>query len=121
MIIKGRYNVGGVIDLSRVTNHIKERKDRILKYLSIKVLGDVYDSFKVDKGHINGGEIHVITTNGYILIFNSITYRFVTILHARPMQLKRYYLGMNEEIPETINRIGELNSELNRTMNLNSI
>jgi hypothetical protein len=46
--------------------------------------------FIVDKGHKNGAEIHVITENGVIHIYNKNSKKYVTGLIARPGQLTRY-------------------------------
>lgn len=46
--------------------------------------------FVVDKGHKNGAEIHVITENAVICIYNQRSKKFVTALIARPAQLERY-------------------------------
>lgn len=54
--------------------------------------------FKVDKGHKDGPEIHVITENAIINIYNQYSHKFITSLIARPAQLLRY--GAN--IPTTV-------------------
>ena len=46
--------------------------------------------FTVDKGHKNGAEIHVITENGIIHIYNKASKKYITGLIARPGQLTRY-------------------------------
>ena len=46
--------------------------------------------FTVDKGHKNGAEIHVITENAVICIYNQRSKKFITALIARPAQLERY-------------------------------
>ena len=44
----------------------------------------------VNKGHINGPEIHLVTDTGIIVIYNYYTKIHVTDLIARPEQLTRY-------------------------------
>ena len=44
----------------------------------------------VDKGHVNGDEIHVIYNNGVINIYNANTRRHITTLIAREKQITRY-------------------------------
>ena len=44
----------------------------------------------VNKGHINGPEIHLVTDTGIIVIYNYFTKIHVTDLIARPEQLTRY-------------------------------
>ena len=46
--------------------------------------------FERDTGHTEGTEIHILTDNGIILIFNKDTKRFVTFLIARPEKLLKY-------------------------------
>lgn len=45
---------------------------------------------RVDKGHKNGDEYHVLTSNAMIVIYNVKTGKHITTLIARPEQLKRY-------------------------------
>lgn len=79
----------------QVTIHFsEERKTRaaILEELKAPILsvnGKLY-IFVVDKGHKNGEEIHVITENGVINIYNRHTQKYITGLIARPAQLERY-------------------------------
>lgn len=58
------------------------------------------DSFRVDKGHRNGAEIHEITSTGIINIYNERTHKLITKLIARPAQIKRYYT--NTKAPKEI-------------------
>lgn len=119
MIVKDRVNFD--FDLSRVTKHVQKRRGRWDSYLQVKDIGEAYDMFQVDKNHPNGDEIHVITDTGYILIFNQRTKKFITVLHARSNQLKRYYTNLNEQIPSEIFSIGYKNDELNSILGLNKI
>jgi len=119
MIVK--YRIRYKIDMNNQTEHIKERCERLKEYLSVKPLGELYDSFLVDKNHKNGYEVHVITDNGYIIIFNKRTGKCVTVLHARPGQLKRYYNMLGENIPSAIENMCYLNYYLNSQLNLNNI
>ena len=45
----------------------------------------------IDKGHKHGAEIHVITDTALVYIFNAVTGKRVTVLIARPGQLKKYW------------------------------
>ena len=56
--------------------------------------------FIVDKGHKNGTEIHVITENGIINIYNRHSKKYVTGLIARPGQLQRYGVIIPESVLE---------------------
>lgn len=71
-----------------------ERGERakILEELKAPILsvGGKLCIFIVDKGHKNGAEIHVITENGIINIYNRHSKKYVTGLIARPGQLMRY-------------------------------
>lgn len=66
--------------------------------------GEEFKTFKVDRGHRNGAELHTITTTGIIIIRNARTKKVVTKLIARPGQIKRYF----ETITEAVQRIIEL-------------
>ena len=54
------------------TLHIYHRQNRF-SILKLEEL-EIYKSFVVDKGHANGLEIHVLTCNAEILIFNLTTF-----------------------------------------------
>lgn len=56
----------------------------------------------VDTGHAKGQEIHIITDTGVIFVFNKGTKNLVTIMVARPKQIKRYYAPFGEEAPELL-------------------
>lgn len=53
-------------------------------------LGKEIGTFRVDKGHPNGAELHTVTDTGIIIIRNERTHKMVTKLIARPNQIKRY-------------------------------
>ena len=53
--------------------------------------GKEVETFKIDRGHRNGPELHTITTTGIIIIRNARTKKIVTKLIARPAQIKRYF------------------------------
>lgn len=65
-------------------------------------IGEPVASFVVDKGHINGLEIHQITTTGIILIYNMNSHKLVTKLIARPAQIMRYFSEDDKPIPYEI-------------------
>lgn len=54
--------------------------------------------FIVDKGHKDGKEIHVITENGIIHIYNQHSKRYITGLIARPAQLMRYGVSIPDNV-----------------------
>lgn len=74
--------------------------------------GEHFDSIVWDKGHRNGKEIHTITTTGIICIYNFYTRKFITMLIARPQQIKRYYYG--KPFPKGLNEILKLAEEHQR-------
>jgi len=54
----------------------------------------------IDRGHKDGAEIHVITDTALIYIFNAVTWKRITVLVARPGQLRRYW--KDEEVPTNL-------------------
>ena len=84
--------------------HIKERKERVRKYSNLLSYDMLY-CFVVDNNHENGDEIHCINENGLIYIYNYHTKKFVTILHPRPKQLKRYFQALNMKVPKEIKKL----------------
>ena len=83
------------------TMHVKERKERIQRYSKLLSFKMLY-CFRVDKAHINGDEIHCINEHGLIYIYNYNSKKFITILHPRPKQLKRYFNDLNIKLPQDI-------------------
>lgn len=84
------------------TNHILERKSRHDVIMSIGGYGKIVDTFYWDKGHKNGPEIHAVTSNAIIIIYNYYTHKAVTSLIARPGQIERYYVREGKEPPKNI-------------------
>ena len=75
--------------------------DRSFREAIIKSLGgDGKELFRVnvDRGHPNGPEIHVITDNAIIIVYNQWSGRLVTKLIARPSQLLRYRRSVPAEV-----------------------
>lgn len=79
-----------------LTKHIlqKTSRSRILN-MNAKLM----DCFIVDKAHPNGNEIHFIFDDATVLIFNEQSHKFITILFARPGQIRRYYEDLMEVAP----------------------
>lgn len=76
------------------TKHFTERAERIARIKSTIGMGAPYLTRRIDKGHANGAELHTITTSGVIIVQNERTLKVVTVLVARPQQLKR--LGITD-------------------------
>ena len=110
------------------TKHLKdERKKRF--YLALEVNKDKQGKqseidriFLVDKGHKDGPELHCVTKKGVIYILNKEKYEngknsFITILFARPNQVKRLYEACNLELSRDIylSTINNINKNLNNS------
>lgn len=78
-----------------------ERKTKI-KEIGI---GKTLDRFMWDKGHKNGTEIHTITTTGLIIVQNKRTNNLVTVLIARPQQIRRYYEYYNKPVSPAVKAV----------------
>lgn len=53
----------------------------------------------IDRGHVNGAEIHTVTDSGIIKVYNARTHRHITDLIARPNQIKRVYNAAGANAP----------------------
>ena len=73
------------------TEHLKERAGRINTYREVLGAGIIVDGFIVDKVHRNGNEVHILKNNRLIEVYNESTMKLITVLYARPEQLRRYY------------------------------
>jgi hypothetical protein len=92
------------------TAHLSERQPRIKAYENLGLLSDEFiDGFVVDTCHPAGLEVHLINKNGLIYIYNRDSKRAITILGARPGQLKRYYkaLGITDYPSQIVTLIQE--------------
>lgn len=117
MIVKNKYEFKDVF--ASKTLHLIEHKSRLNAYKELLSFTFV-DSFQVDKSHPNGDEIHAINENGLIYVYNEKSKNLITILHARPAQLKRYYDSLSLIIPDNIADMMILNSIRNKEFNLNN-
>lgn len=100
------------------TAHASERKDRMGAYDELDLTdGVTLEAFEVDRQHKDGNEVHVITSAGMINIYNLNSKRFITVLGARPGQIRRYFLDLgiswSPEIQKVIKKAVELVKEHN--------
>ena len=77
-----------------------DRSERSEAY-NLRTKGEPVYSFIVDTGHPNGNEIHTITNRAYIIIQNEKTKKVITVLAARPQQIKRYWENQGRELPHS--------------------
>lgn len=94
---------------SGITSHaLYKRKNRLSKVLELDKEPKIDKVFLVDRGHKEGQELHCVSQEGIIYIYNFIKLYmetedcFVTALIARPNQVKRLYeeckLNVNQQI-----------------------
>ena len=86
-------------DFSSSINTSHWANDRDSRRNSYDDIGDGLYSFVVDTGHPDGHEIHTITDKAFIVIQNKRTKKIVTVLAARPGQIRRYWLNLNIDFP----------------------
>ena len=65
-------------------------------------IGNIIDSFIVDRGHPSGAELHSVTDTAIIIIHNYETKKLITELIARPEQLRRLYRSSGKDVPKKI-------------------
>lgn len=94
-----------MVDNARM--HVYDRKNRF-DLLNMETL-KIWKAFFVDKDHTDGIEVHVITDKADIIVCNVRDRSAITVLHARPAQIKRY---TNETIPAEIYNRAKLNVDL---------
>lgn len=64
----------------------------------------IADVFLVDRGHKDGPELHCVTQRSIVYILNERKYReqfcpVITVLFARPGQVKRLYQSVGRKVP----------------------
>lgn len=82
------------------TRHIFKREYR--RDISVVGEGCPCAGFVVDKNHPNGLEEHIVYSNALVVIRNHHTKKLITILVARPMQIKRYYDALGFVAPQRL-------------------
>lgn len=92
-----------------ISQHYKTQRCERENFIKECLNGDgkVIDSFIVDKGHKNGDEIHCVTDNGIIIVYNKNNNRLVTKLITRSGQIKRLYKENGKDPPKYILRLAK--------------
>lgn len=82
-------------------HYVKERiaREKLINQIGI---GTAVATFKVDRGHPHGAELHTITSTGIIVIRNAETNKLVTKLIARPNQIRRYFNKETELVKKLV-------------------
>ena len=93
------------------TTHFNERQTRNDFIKNEIGIGNPIRTFKWDKGHPNGPELHTVTDTGIIIIRNERTNKLVTTLIARPGQIYRYYINVGEVPPTYLMNIAREHQE----------
>lgn len=111
VVIKSMKSTSYALDFSsrNCSMHFYERRTRIAR--TGLGIGKVVSCFLVDKGHENGLEEHYITTSGLIVVRNHSTHKAVTVMIARPAQIRRYYKE-GEKVPEMALQAAHYNAEV---------
>lgn len=93
-----------------ITKHYNNQRYNREKFIEEHLGGDGYivDGFVVDNRHPNGLEVHSITDNGIIIVYNLVSGNLVTKLIARENQIKRYYKSTGREPPKEYENILKL-------------
>lgn len=83
----------------KITFHAAEERINRTEFIELNIgFGLPIARKVVDKGHVNGAELHVITDTGIVRIVNVRTGKLITYLIARPGQLRNYSV----KIPDSV-------------------
>lgn len=108
MLIEVLNNYDEFFSTSNKSEHFKKERNNRRDFIEHEIgIGNVIDAFIVDRYHYDGPEVHLLTSTGIILIYNLYTKRFITMLIARPAQIERYYVAVNETAPRAILKIAK--------------
>lgn len=77
-----------------------ERKNREEIISSLGGEGKAFKSFRINRGHRDGEEIHTVTFNAIIVITNANSGKVITKLIGRPEQIDRYFRRINCQTPK---------------------
>lgn len=88
------------------TCHVTERaeRDRVASGLIRTENGKVCKIMLIDKGHVNGYEVHVVYNNGVVKIYNYNTGKYITVLIARYNQITRYGIVPSKTMEKKIKK-----------------
>ena len=80
-------------DTIKTKHAFADRNDRLIYCYDLidNEHAELMDSFKVNKHHHNGSEIHNIYSNGIIIIYNLNSLKLITGYAGRYVQVKNYY------------------------------
>ena len=86
------------------TSHAVKRSKRlqVAEQLIFEERAKVVKIAVVDKGHVNGEEIHIIYNNGVVKVYNARTHKFITVLIARVPQIERYNVKVTKTMRSKI-------------------
>ncbi len=98
-----RYEAVNALDFDERTVHSFYRDNRLKRVKG--GIGETVSGFLVDKNHVGGLEEHHLTNTGLIIVRNHRTNKFVTVLIARPGQVKRYYRSIGRIAPKWLVKI----------------
>lgn len=95
------------------SEHYKEDRKSRIDFINQHIgVGNIIDTFIVDRGHVNGKEKHSITDTGIILISNYNTGKVITEIIARPKQIKTLYEMRGEKPPRSLLRMAYKHNEM---------
>jgi|LGOV01.1.fsa_nt_gb hypothetical protein len=110
-----------ILDVTNnITSHSNNNYKRYEVYKYI-LSTNFIDCFIVDKGHINGLEVHCINEYGLIYVYNKDSKKLITILNPRPMQVKRYYIALSLTINKNIKRLIQVAHSRNIDRKMNEV
>lgn len=100
---EGNFSKYEELARTQQTKHFVERNHRVEAYNAANLLETTFiHGFIVDKNHPNGDEMHFLNPNGLVYIMNCRTGRLITILGARPGQIRRYFEALNMPVDEDL-------------------
>ena len=97
---------------SRHYNRDRIEREKLIKLIG---MGEEVETFRIDRHHINGAELHTITSTGINVIRNEKTNKLITKLIARPNQIKRYFTEETKEVKKLM-RIAREHQKLGYNM-----
>jgi hypothetical protein len=109
------------IDYTIKKESLHIQKDRLNRLNTYSLSQTILNAFIVDKDHKNGLELHQVTDNGLIYIFNLKSKFFITVLNARPQQIKRYFYDTKTPINEKVKKAIMTSQKNNELKNYNNI
>ena len=97
---------------AKLTKHYKDSRSERFQFIKDHIgFGTIVRTFRYDRGHPDGPELHSLTSTAIIIVQNAISEKVVTLLIARPQQIRRLYDTIRQRPPQKLLDLAQAHTE----------